>query len=65
MLLWDLFMKACIVIFMMVNGHHGRLKGLLLEFFKNSHFWPFGGKFKVRICPKFEIFTNLGVDGGV
>ena len=30
---------------------------LFLEFFKNSNFWVFGGHFKVKICPKFEIFT--------
>ena len=29
------------------------------EFYQNSHFWPFGGHFKVKICPKSEIINKL------
>jgi hypothetical protein len=31
---------------------------LFFELFENSHFWPFGGHFWVKIDPKMDILTK-------
>ena len=46
---------SCLLWSMVTKGGSERL---LLEFFKNSIFWLFGGHFNVKICPEFEIFEK-------
>ena len=46
------FLKACAFILMMLNGHC-TVEGCFI-----FNFWVLGGHFKVKLCPKFEIFTK-------
>ncbi len=54
-----LFLHTYIGIFMVSIGHYGGSLLTLFLIFENSHFWPFGGHFWVKIDPKIDIFTQL------